>query len=246
MGRRPEITRSVRHGTPRRACERRRNAPNDALSALPALYGAWIDAERKKIGGLAVRRRETAERLIADMEAARQRILDGIEILSRNEIVRSAFRFMNLAVAAAARRRNAGATGDPAAQPTPEWRPFQLAFILLNIAGLSDRKHADREIADLLFFPTGGGKTEAYLGLAAFVIAHRRLTGRAFSVPVSPLSCATRYACLRSTSSPALRVSSALDLMRTDPASVDKKGRRVLGDWPIEIGLWVGSDASPN
>ena len=58
---------------------------NDALSALPALYAAWIDAERKKIGGLAVRRRETAERLIADMEAARQRILDGIEILSRND-----------------------------------------------------------------------------------------------------------------------------------------------------------------
>ena len=105
---------------------------NDALSALPALYAAWIDAERKKIGGLAVRRRETAERLIADMEAARQRILDGIEILSRNEIARNAFRFMNLAVATAARRRNAGATGDPAAQPAPEWRPFQLAFILLN------------------------------------------------------------------------------------------------------------------
>jgi hypothetical protein len=50
--------------------------------------------------------------------------------------------------------------------PAPAWRPFQLAFILLNIAGLSDRRHADREIADLLFFPTGGGKTEAYLGLA--------------------------------------------------------------------------------
>ncbi len=84
---------------------------------------------------------------------------------------------MNLAVAMAARRRNAGAAGDPAAQPAPEWRPFQLAFILLNIAGLADRKHADREIADLLFFPTGGGKTEAYLGLAAFVIAYRRLVG---------------------------------------------------------------------
>jgi hypothetical protein len=101
----------------------------------------------------------------------------GIDILTNNDTARTAFRFMNLAIAMAARRRKAGATGDPAAQPAPQWRPFQLAFILLNVAGLSDRPHPDREIADLLFFPTGGGKTEAYLGLAAYVIAFRRLSG---------------------------------------------------------------------
>jgi len=72
----------------------------------------------------------------------------------------------------------------------PAWRPFQLAFILLNLSGLALKTHPDREIADLLFFPTGGGKTEAYLGLAAFVIAHRRLTGRASSAPASRSSCA--------------------------------------------------------
>ena len=148
-----------------------------ALDDLPLLYTEWIDAERKKIADLASRRRQTAERLIAEMEIACKRIEAGVEILSSNDIARTAFRFMNLAVGRAARRRNAGSIGDPAAQPAPEWRPFQLAFILLNIAGLSDRQHPDREIADLLFFPTGGGKTEAYLGLAAYVIARRRLTG---------------------------------------------------------------------
>ena len=220
---------------------------NDALSALPVLYAAWIEAERKKIGRLAARRRETAERLIADMEAARQRILEGIEILSRNEIARSAFRFMNLAVATAARRRNAGATGDPAAQPAPEWRPFQLAFILLNIAGLSDRKHPDREIADLLFFPTGGGKTEAYLGLAAFVIVHRRLTGPGLlGAGVAVIMRYTLRLLTLDQLARAAGVVCALELMRTDPTNVDQKGRRLLGDWPIEIGLWVGSDASPN
>ncbi len=220
---------------------------NDAVSALPVLYAAWIEAERKKIGELAVRRRETAERLIADMEAARQRILDGIEILSRNEIARNAFRFMNLAVATAARRRNAGATGDPAAQPAPEWRPFQLAFILLNIAGLSDRKHADRETADLLFFPTGGGKTEAYLGLAAFVIALRRLIGS--GVLGAGVAVIMRYTLRLLTLDQLARAAGvvcALELMRTNPKNVDEKGRHLLGDWPIEIGLWVGSDASPN
>jgi hypothetical protein len=148
-----------------------------ALSALPTLYADWIAKERDKTGALPPRRRETAEKLVAEMEVARGRIAQGIDILTSNDRARTAFRFMNLAIATAARRRNAGATGDPAAQTAPEWRPFQLAFILLNVAGLSDRAHPDREIADLLFFPTGGGKTEAYLGLAAYVISFRRLSG---------------------------------------------------------------------
>ena len=45
----------------------------------------------------------------------------------------------------------------------------------MNLAGIVDPKHKDREVVDLLYFPTGGGKTEAYLGLMAFVIANRRL-----------------------------------------------------------------------
>ncbi|WP_343867697.1 hypothetical protein [Caenispirillum bisanense] len=77
---------------------------------------------------------------------------------------------MNLAVARAARKRTPGLSRAPA------WRPFQLAFILLNLGALVDKTHDDREVVDLLFFPTGGGKTEAYLGLAAFTIAHRRLS----------------------------------------------------------------------
>jgi hypothetical protein len=219
----------------------------DALSALPVLYAAWVAGENKKIDGLVPRRRETAERLITEMETARQRILEGIDILSGDEIARKAFEFMNLAVATAARRRNAGATGDPVTQPMPEWRPFQLAFILLNIAGLADRKHADREIADLLFFPTGGGKTEAYLGLAAFVIAHRRLTGP--GVLGAGVAVIMRYTLRLLTLDQLARAAGvvcALELMRTDPKNIDNKGRRHLGDWPIEIGLWVGSDASPN
>jgi hypothetical protein len=218
-----------------------------ALADLPVLYAEWVAAERKKIDDLAPRRRQTAERLITEMETARKRIEAGIELLSHNDIARTAFRLMNLAVARAGRRRNAGSTGDPRTQPSPEWRPFQLAFILLNIPGLSDRLHPDREIADLLFFPTGGGKTEAYLGLAAYVIARRRLTGR--GVLGAGVAVIMRYTLRLLTLdqlSRAAGVVCALELLRTDPTNIDERGRRLLGDWPIEIGLWVGSDASPN
>ena len=69
----------------------------------------------------------------------------------------------------------------------PEWRPFQLAFLLMNLPGIAEPASDDREVVDLLFFPTGGGKTEAYLGLAAFTLVLRRLrnpgmTGAGLSV----------------------------------------------------------------
>jgi hypothetical protein len=218
-----------------------------ALADLPALYGLWIEAERKKLAGLPARRRETGEGLIAEMETAKGRIANGISILAGDAKARMAFRFMNLAVAMAARRRIAGATGDPKALPEPQWRPFQLAFVLLNLAGLVDRTHVDRETADLLFFPTGGGKTEAYLGLAAFVIAHRRLSGS--GVLGAGVAVIMRYTLRLLTLDQLARAAGvvcALELMRTDAKNIDGQGRRLLGDWPIEIGLWVGSDASPN
>jgi hypothetical protein len=108
------------------------------------------------------------------------------------------------------------------------------------LSQLADGKHADREVVDLLFFPTGGGKTEAYLGLAAFTLVLRRL--RNPGVTSAGLSVLMRYTLRLLTLDQLSRAATlicALELERQQ--DVDK-----LGEWPFEIGLWVGKAATPN
>lgn len=215
-----------------------------ALEPLVAAYGDWSTgqvaaANAPDIAG-AEQRARTAATLIAAQNEARTRIAAGIALLGRDARVRQAFAIANRAVADATRARRPTDTA-------PAWRPFQLAFILLNLSGMADRRHPDRDTADLLFFPTGGGKTEAYLGLAAFTIALRRLG--ASGLLGAGVAVVMRYTLRLLTLDQLGRAAGlvcALELLRTGPDYRDDAGRPLLGDWPIEIGLWVGSDASPN
>jgi hypothetical protein len=110
-------------------------------------------------------------------------------------------------------------------------------------AGPKAPRPRDRRSAVL---PTGGGKTEAYLGLAAWTIAHRRITnGGTLGAGVSVLMRYTLRLLTLDQLSRAAGVVCALELMR-DETAWKPDGKRLLGDWPIEIGLWVGSAASPN
>jgi hypothetical protein len=219
----------------------------DKLRHLPLHHEAWVALQENGIAGIpGASRQATARRLVASARQARDRITAGIELLRTDQYARLAFRAMNEAVARAARQRDAGLGGDPSAQRKPTWRPFQLAFILLNLSGLQDPLHSEREIVDLLFFPTGGGKTEAYLGLAAWTIAHRRITnGGILGAGVAVLMRYTLRLLTLDQLSRAAGVVCALELMRGEPPWQSGQ-KRVLGDWPIEIGLWVGSAASPN
>ena len=222
------------------------------LRPLLSAYADWSTGQdEEKVSdssiGRAPRRVEVADQLIGAQAAARQRIAAGIDLLEREPRAARAFAIMNRAMEMAARQRNGAARNvAPAEVEAPAWRPFQLAFILLNLAGLADKCHSDREIVDLLFFPTGGGKTEAYLGLAAFVIAWRRLS--APGLLGAGVSVIMRYTLRLLTLDQLGRAAGlicALELLRTGEEYVEND-RRLLGDWPIEIGLWVGSDASPN
>src|SRR5439155_3608301 len=114
------------------------------------------------------------------------------------------------------------------------------AFILMNLKGIADPTDADREVVDLLFFPTGGGKTEAYLGLAAFTLVLRRL--RHPGIGSAGLSVLMRYTLRLLTLDQLSRAATlicALELER-------QKDVERLGKWPFEIGLWVGKAATPN
>jgi hypothetical protein len=110
----------------------------------------------------------------------------------------------------------------------------------MNLRGVVSPEHADRELVDLLFFPTGGGKTEAYLGLAAFTLVLRRLRNPGLaSAGVSVLMRYTLRLLTLDQLGRAATLVCALELERQ--ADVEK-----LGPWPFEIGLWVGQAATPN
>jgi hypothetical protein len=217
------------------------------LQPLVAHYRTWISAQAAVIPAeLAgdAERAKTAKELIRRARLAADRMEAGIQLLGTAD-VREAFCTANRAMARQARQREMQRTGQPAAQAeAPAWRAFQLGFILLNLRGLSDPTSADRELVDLLFFPTGGGKTEAYLALAAFSIVLRRLRhpGRR-GAGVDVLMRYTLRLLTLDQLGRATALICALELERQQRA---KAGDKSLGDWPFEIGLWVGLAATPN
>ncbi len=211
-----------------------------ALGPVVARYGSWIAEQRSALGSLSGVRRETAEQLLAAATFAARRIEQGIDTLSSDADALDAFRVANRVVARALQQR-ALQRGEHVGDP--RWRAFQLAFILLNVPGLVDPTEPTRETVDLLFFPTGGGKTEAYLGLAAFAMVLRRLRnpgeGGRQGAGVTVIMRYTLRLLTLDQLSRAAGLVCALELERSkDP------GR--YGEWPFEIGLWVGKAATPN
>ncbi len=171
------------------------------LMPLVVGYRSWLEDRSAEISGLPEPLQAAATHAVLVAREAATRITAGIDLLTdpgaRGTVKRShAFQFANRAMAEQRRRTDIrpAAGGPPAstihrprggeAQGTEaaSWRPFQLAFVLLNLPRSPTRTHAERAAAtsatvDLLFFPTGGGKTEAYLGLTAYTFAIRRLQG---------------------------------------------------------------------
>ncbi|MEU4540961.1 DISARM system helicase DrmA [Streptosporangium sp. NPDC023825] len=201
---------------------------------------------------------------VGDAQDGKRRDGDAPRESARDESALRAFRFANEAMrlqrvhtlAAAVRRKNPATTLEEALRrvDTPDnhrWRPFQLAFLLLNLPALADPGHAERgapesdgdALADLLWFPTGGGKTEAYLGLTAFTLAIRRLGPPLGGYdPSAGVAVLMRYTLRLLTIQQFQRATALIcaceHLRRGDETT--------WGTTPFRIGLWVGARVTPN
>lgn len=208
------------------------------LDRLVELYEDWIQKLRGS-PGLGADERSTLNRHVADAREAAGRMRDGISLLRSDAAVRTAFQLTNLAMAQQRSRQEhhrAGKIGDPPATAEASWRPFQIAFILTNLRGLADGDHPDRRIADVLWFPTGGGKTEAYLGIIGIVILLRRL----HDAKAAGVSVLMRYTLRLLTLQQYQRATGlicALEYLRQ---------MRLPSTAAISIGLWVGQGSTPN
>jgi len=202
-------------------------------------YRKWIAEQAASAPHNPERRKETGEFLLQRAEFASKRIEEGIETLEDPQCL-EAFRIANRAMAQQARQRRGVWEGRDPASLKPAWYPFQLAFILMNLPGIVDPTHSDRKTVDLLFFPTGGGKTEAYLGLSAFTLALRRLKNP--SIASAGLTVLMRYTLRLLTLDQLSRAATMICALEMER----RKDEGKLGKWPFEIGLWVGQAATPN
>lgn len=261
---RPAMKRMVAEGhlDMKRLAEIERAELIAVLSALVSDYAAWIEDQRKRIGSDVKGFDEEATAALERCEAIRRRLEEGVAVLAdpKAKDALSAFRFANRAMAeqrvhsvyALSRRRGENKPlADFDKRPNRSWRPFQLAFLLLSLPALTDPLHKDRTVpvesyADLLWFPTGGGKTEAYLGVATYAMAIRRLQGQLGGFDGSRgLTVIMRYTLRLLTLQQFQRASTllcAMELLRQEALA---KGDGSWGETPFTIGLWVGNKVTP-
>lgn len=230
-----------------------------SLEELLDAYERWIRQRREELADVPAVMRPTGEAHLERCEAMLDRMRAGLELVLSDRQVRRAFELANRAVLLQQLRSDLRprlvdhitAGGDITfsddapiiderrpAEGRGHWRPFQIAFLLAALPSTSNGNHPERDDVELIFFPTGGGKTEAYLGLTAFSIVLRRLR----DVTDAGVDVLMRYTLRLLTAQQfirAARLVCALERLRHDFV-------RELGPHPIEIGIWLGSATTPN
>lgn len=232
--------------------------PNDIYHSLQPLvdgYLAWLNGQQQLVPTLTPAQQRVAQQHLQQCQTAADRMQQAIKVLADNQEARLAFCFANKAMALQSHWARGRAL---------HWRPFQLAFILLNIPALVDPLHRDRHTCDLLWFPTGGGKTEAYLGLAVFTLALRRRRGsdrQAGHNTGAGVGVISRYTLRLLTIQQfrrALGVITACEFLRVynldipgaltgwRPTNCSNREKFIWGELRFSVGLWVGGNVTPN
>ncbi|TDC88823.1 helicase-related protein [Actinomadura sp. 7K507] len=224
------------------------------IQRLIAGYEEWILQRRKDHLELPGKHRPAAERHLNECEKALERMRRGWELIREEPDVALAFRLANAAMLAQQARSavpvrdttvDAAGTvhvaGELPAGEVPagrgNWRPFQIAFLLAVAESVADPASHDRETVELIFFPTGGGKTEAYLAVAAFSMFLRRLR----DASDAGTEVIMRYTLRLLTAQQFSRAASLICAMEDI-----RKQRGDLGTEPYSIGVWLGSATTPN
>ncbi|WP_214772078.1 helicase-related protein [Exiguobacterium sp. s39] len=233
---------------------------SDILIPMIKGYEEWIKTREKEIQSLRVELKEAAIKNLELCTESLNRIQKGLLLLKKPKVLK-AFKMANRAILL---QQINGKTHRNAYYNKTEhginlvfektfsevinknnlnsydnsWRAFQIAFFLLSIQSLVEKESFDRETIDLIWFPTGGGKTEAYLGVAAFQMFYRRLLD-SNDVGVDIMMRYTLRLLTADQFQRASRLICSMEYIRRDYSDE-------LGDTPYSIGIWVGSSTSPN
>jgi hypothetical protein len=227
------------------------------------LYEEWIEERQVELGTLPDQYKAAAERHVSQCREALARMHVGWDMVvnDSHSIAAQAFRWMNEAMLYQQIRsrlplRKAVSDKDgisrlkdicPAVARLEDiephkgvgnWRPFQIAFILAAMPELIDRTFSGRQIVDLIFFPTGGGKTEAYLGASALSLLARRLR----NPDDEGTDTLMRYTLRLLTTQQFQRAATLICVLE----DIRSKNVRILGSKSFGIGVWLGGDSTPN
>ena len=230
-----------------------------ALSEVVNLYEGWVGEREQEILGPLKEHKTAASRHLEECRRCIRRMQLGLEYLRKDEKARKAFMLANHAVllqqiCTQGEVRKASYDGrkqritfsegyrDPGGLKVPSgrgsWRAFQVAFLLMAAHSAADGNAPDRSTVELIWFPTGGGKTEAYLGLAAFSIFMRRLAGP----EDNGVQVLMRYTLRLLTAQQFQRASGLICAMEY----LRRKRSEELGRNSFSIGIWLGGTTSPN
>lgn len=230
------------------------------LTALVEFYEEWI-ASQSAIP-VSTGLEDDASRMVGRCERSAARMKEGIEVLAGKAQIARCFMLANRAMLmsmshatrASGRGRADGLQGpfelgkaetapiDYLANPA-QWRPFQLAFFLLVLPSLAGEELTDRELVDVIWFATGGGKTEAYLFVSAFELFRRRIVDGTSGGGTGVIN---RYTYRFLTADQFQRTASVICAMEMIRRELADAGDTSLGEEEFSIGLFVGSEVSPN